>query len=63
MKTISMEVKLTYDDEIMHSGEGDLDAKNWFYHTVLSGELELLEKSEVGDTIGKVEVVTFEGAP
>lgn len=63
MKTIWLEVKLTYDDEMMHSGEGDQDAKNWFYHTVLSGELELSYKSEIGDTIGKIEVVRFEGAP
>ena len=61
MKTIWMEVKLTYDDEMMHSGEGDQDAKHWFYHRVLSGELELSDKNEIGDTIGKIQVVRLEG--
>jgi len=58
MKTITLEIELTYDDDMMHGGDhGDDDAKTWFFRDVLSNELELYEKAELGDEIGKVKVV------
>lgn len=58
MKTLKLEIELTYDDDMMHSGDnGDKDAKDWFFRDVLAGELELFDKVEIGDEIGKVKVI------
>lgn len=57
MKTLKLEIELIYDDDMMHSGDGDKDAKEWFFSDVLSGELELFDKSDIGDEIGKVKII------
>lgn len=59
MKTLRLKVELTYDDEMMHSGDGDKAAKDWFFGEVLCGELELFNKIEIGDEIGKVKVISI----
>jgi len=63
MKTLKLEIELTYDDEMMHSGDsGDSGAKDWFFHEVLgSGKLELFDKTELGDEIGIVKVIKING--
>mgnify|MGYP003668778990 CR=1 FL=1 len=63
MKTLKLEVELTYDDEMMHSGDnGDAGAKEWFFNDVLAnGKLELFDKTELGDEIGVVKVTRIDG--
>ena len=62
MKTIKLEVELTYDEEMMHSGDGDEEAKDWFFNAVLGSEgLRLAELDEIGDEIGSVNVVKVVG--
>lgn len=38
MRTIRLEIELTYDDDIMHGGDHDQEAKAWFYHQLLHPE-------------------------
>ena len=59
MKTITLEIELTYDDEAMHSGDGSPEDKEWFFEDVLRSSLTLRENSEVGDDIGEVCVVSI----
>jgi hypothetical protein len=59
MKTIEMLITLTYDDETMHNGDGDIEAKNWFFDDILveSKERLILHSNEIGDEIGDVKVL------
>jgi hypothetical protein len=61
MKTLRLEIELTYDDDIMHGGNSDTVAKDWFINDVLGGELDLVDKIELGDDIGKVKVISITG--
>lgn len=58
MKTINLNIELTYDDEIMHGK--DKEAIDWFYECILTdtkGDL-LLHSNEIGDTVGDVKVLS-----
>ena len=62
MKTIKLEIELTYDDNIMH--EDDPDAIKWFYKDILEKELTnedcpnlILHSNEIGDEVGVVKVI------
>lgn len=61
MKTLTLEVEFTYDDELVHSGDKDKDAKDWFIDEVLGGELILKDLSEIGDDIGFIKVLGVTG--
>ena len=57
MKTIRLLVDLEYDDESIHGGDNDKDAKFWFVNNVLYGERWLiLHSNEIGDEVGTVKV-------
>lgn len=59
MKTLTLLVELTYDDEVIHGGDSDLESRGWFYDEVLfgaSGEL-ILHSNLLGDEIGGVKVL------
>lgn len=65
MKTLTMEIELTYDDVLAHSGDDDKEGMDWFFNCVLMGKRSrimkagklLLHHSEIGDTIGTVRVL------
>jgi hypothetical protein len=64
MKTIRLEVELTYDEDLMHSGEADPLAKEWFLNEILldpPSEL-VLHSQDVGDQIGDVKVLAIHEA-
>lgn len=52
-----MLVRLTYDDEIQHSGEKDQESKNWFFKEVLGDEDLILHSNVIGDEVGKIKVI------
>ena len=56
MKTIRLEIELTYDDDLMHGA--DSESLAWFQQ-LLRGEDEerlILHSNEIGDEIGDVRV-------
>ena len=60
MKTIRMEIELTYDDDVMHCGEVDQDAKAWFYKCLLFPQDRLiLHSNDIGDEVGDVKVLSI----
>ena len=54
MKTMRLEIELTYDDDVMHGN--DVGAFEWFKDEVLGGEL-VLHSNEIGDAVGMVKVI------
>lgn len=54
---IRMIIELDYDAELMHGD--DQDAIDWFNNEILIGKkgLLMLQSNEIGDNVGKVEVV------
>ena len=54
-----MLISLTYDEETMHNGDKDTEAKNWFFNDILveSKERLILHSNEIGDEIGDVKVL------
>ena len=60
MRTIRLEIELTYDDDIMHGGERDQESKAWFYHQLLHPEDRLiLHSNDIGDEVGEVNVLSI----
>ncbi len=58
MKTIRLQIELTYDDQSMHSF--DRHGLQWFTD-ILKGDSDLiLHSNEIGDTVGEVRVTTPE---
>ena len=57
MKKIRLEIELEYDDVGMHGD--DTEAVKWFHDEILNGKkgLLLLHSNEIGDNVGKVEVI------
>ena len=55
MKTIKMEIELTYDEDMIH-GE-DKEAIKWFEQDILLTDNLFLYSNEIGDTIGGVKGV------
>ena len=63
MRTIRMEIELTYDDDVMHCGEVDQEAKAWFYKSLLFPEDRLiLHSNDIGDEVGEVKVLSIANA-
>ena len=60
MRTIRLEIELTYNDENMHSGERDHEAKAWFHHNVLLEPPDrlILHSNDIGDEVGEVNVLS-----
>ena len=56
MKTIKIEVELTYDDNVMHGD--DQDAIDWFVYDVLLNPDEdlILHSNDIGDMLGTVKI-------
>jgi len=52
--------EFTYDAELMHSGEVDKEAKQWFIEEVLKGEELGVLSSEIGDEVGKLKIETVD---
>jgi len=57
--TLKLEIELSYDSQLVHGGDEDEEAKQWFFNEILSGEKGLLwlHSNEIGDTLGKVKVI------
>lgn len=61
MKTIRLEIELTYDADILHGF--DRESIRWFCENVLSGTGEerlILHSNEIGDEVGDVKVLKIE---
>jgi len=61
MKKLKLEIELTYDDELMHSGDSDPQSKAWFTREVLLKEEGglILHSNEIGDEVGEVRVLSI----
>ena len=60
MRTIRMEIELTYDADVMHCGEVDQEAKAWFYKFLLCPRARLiLHSNDIGDEVGEVKVLSI----
>jgi hypothetical protein len=58
-----LEIELTYDDDVMHCGEVDQEAKAWFYQTLLFPQDRLiLHSNDIGDEVGEVKVKSIANA-
>ena len=56
MKTLKLEIELTYDDMLMHGD--DEEERTWFFNDILMKPQDLaLFSSEIGDVVGDVKVV------
>lgn len=58
MKTVKMEIELTYDDELMHGN--DKAAIAWFEHYLKTGKNTLFN-AEIGDTVGDIKITKWVG--
>ena len=47
---------LVYDQEIMHSGDKDQEAKIWFMDILKNGVLTIVENGDMGDSIGTLKI-------
>lgn len=61
MKKLTMLVEFEYDENMMHGGDDDAKAKEWFFDLLTSEELRLIS-DEIGDDIGTVKVLSIETA-
>lgn len=59
MNELIMIVEFEYDDESMHSGDGDKQAKDWFFNDILLGDENVLAvwDREIGDHIGTIKIL------
>lgn len=55
-KKIKLEIELSYNPDLWHGK--DKDAIDWFFNYVLKDKL-FLHSNEVGDTIGKVKILSY----
>jgi hypothetical protein len=59
MKTIKLEIELTYDEMLHHNGDENKESRAWFFRHILKGrdgEL-ILHSNEIGDSLGDVNVL------
>lgn len=49
-------VELEYDDKLMHGGDYDKEAKDWFFKEILKDKL-ILHSNEIGDEIGEIKTL------
>ena len=56
-----MEIILEYEDDLIHGGDKDTEARDWFYMDILLGKQGglSLHSNEIGDTLGEVEVLSI----
>jgi hypothetical protein len=60
VKTIRLEIELTYDDDAMHCGETDQEAKELFYNLLLFPQDRLiLHSNDITDEVGDVKVLSI----
>jgi hypothetical protein len=60
VKTIRLEIELTYDDDAVHCGDEDQEAKEWFYNSLLFPQDRLiLHSNHIGDEMGEVKVLSI----
>ena len=62
MTRLILKIELQYDEDVMHSGDSDLEAKEWFFNNILLSEEMILHCNEIGDSIGTVKVLQIETA-
>ena len=59
MRTIRLEIELTYDAYVMHCGEVDQEAKAWFYKSLLFfQDCFILHSNDIGDEVGEVKILS-----
>lgn len=49
-------VELDYNDKLMHNGDENQEAKDWFFSDILGCEL-VLHSNELGDEVGSILVL------
>lgn len=42
---------------MMHGGDKDPEAKEWFFNDILQEDLLLLHSNSIGDTVGEVKIL------
>ena len=57
MKTIKLLIELKYNAMLMHGGDGDKEAKEWFFKDILGGDKLVLFSGEIDDGVGDVKVL------
>lgn len=57
MKTVRMIIEVDFDESMMYGSDDDIDAKFWFFHSVLATGDLVLHSNEIGDEIGMVRVI------
>jgi len=56
MTKIKMLIELKYNASIMHGGNKDKEAKDWFFNEILKDKL-ILHSNEIGDEIGEIKLL------
>lgn len=54
---IEITAVLDYDDALMHGN--DPEAIDWFWNMIYGDDLVMCEVNEIGDTIGKLEILSI----
>ncbi len=60
VKKIKMLIELSYDAELMHGGNRDKEAKDWFFNDILGSKKKddlIFHSNEIGDTIGEIKIL------
>jgi len=57
VKTIRITAELTYDDDMMHTGYKDKQAKEWFVNEILLGETLRVYSNEICDEVGEMKII------
>ena len=57
---IKIEGEFTYDAELMHGGDEDKEAEQWFHKDILKGEALVVFSPEIGDEIGTLKIKKLE---
>lgn len=58
MKTITLTIELTYDDQMMYLN--DMEARDWFFQDILREDELSLFSEEMGDEVGSVKVLAIQ---
>jgi hypothetical protein len=60
MTDLRLVCTLTYNAEMMHGGDDDIEAKAWFFD-LLAGDGLILHSQDIGDEIGTIRVQKIGG--
>lgn len=59
MKELLVTMIFEYDEIIMHAGDDDEEARDWFLNEILLKERLLLLSNEIGGTIGECKILSI----